>query len=74
MLATPAEFSAAVPRSVPSAKKLTVPVGMPPVAEVTFAVRVRGWNCGNEADEKVTAVLVLPVVTVTLSAGAVLFA
>jgi hypothetical protein len=74
MLATPLELNVPVPMGVPSAKKVTVPVGIPPVAEVTLAVMVRGWNCGNEAEERVTAVFVLPVVTVTLRAGAVLFA
>ena len=74
IFATPVGFSAAVPTDVPSAKKVTVPVGIPPVADVTFAVMVRGWNCGSEAAEKLTEVLVLPVVTVTLRAGAVLFA
>ena len=42
MLAMPAEFSAATPMVLPSAKKVTVPVGMPPDAEESFALMVRG--------------------------------
>ena len=52
MLATPAALSVAAPIGLPSAKKVTVPVGIPPVAEETFAVMVRGWNCGSEAAER----------------------
>lgn len=74
ILTVPAEFNVPDPIMAPSAKKVTVPVGIPPVAEETFAVIVRGWNCGSDAEERMTAVLVVPVVTVTLSAGAVLAA
>ena len=74
MLATPAAFNVPAPIMAPSAKNVTVPVGIPPVAEETFALIVTGWNCGSDADERMTAVVVVPVVTVTLSAGAVLAA
>ena len=74
MLATPDAFSEPVPMDWPSAKKVIVPVGIPPVAEATLAVIVKGWNCGTEAGDSVTAALVVPVVTVMLRAGAVLVA
>lgn len=73
MLPTPAAFSVAAPIAVPSARKVTVPVGMPPLADESFALMVRGWNCGNEAEESMTTAVAVPVVTVTLRAGAVLF-
>jgi hypothetical protein len=72
MAAMPEEFSAAAPIAMPSARKVTVPVGMPPDAEESFAEMVRGWNCGREAGERVTTAVALPVVTVMLRAGAVL--
>ena len=72
MLAIPAEFSAAAPMVLPSAKKVTVPVGTLPLAEESFALMVRGWNCGREAEEKLTTALAVPVVTVMLRGEAVL--
>ena len=72
ILAAPVASSKPVPMSLPSAKKVTVPVGMPPDAEEAFAVMASGWNCGNEAADRETATFAATVVTVTLRAGAVL--
>jgi hypothetical protein len=72
ILATPAAFRVPVPIRLPSAKKVIVPVGMPPDAEEAFAVMVSGWNCGSDAAERETATVALPVVTVIVRAGAVL--
>jgi hypothetical protein len=72
ILAAPEASSVAVPIVLPSARKVTVPVGIPPDAEEAFAVMVSGWNCGKEAADSETATLALPVVTVIGRAGAVL--
>ena len=70
--ATPLAFSVAAPMAFPSARKVTLPVGIPPFAEESFALMVRGWNCGTEADENVMTAFAVPVVTVTLRGAAVL--
>jgi hypothetical protein len=72
IVAAPEASSKAAPMSLPSAKKVTVPVGMPPEDEEALAVIASGWNCGNEAADRETATFAATVVTVTLRGAAVL--
>jgi hypothetical protein len=53
-----------VPMAVPPSRKVTVPVGVPPV-DVTVAVNVTDWPITDGFGEEVTVVVVSALFTVT---------
>ena len=72
-VATPLEFSEVVPSRVVPLKKLTVPVGMPVVAEAIVALMVCAENCSSVDEAEATDALVLALVTESVSGSALLF-
>jgi hypothetical protein len=72
MVATAVLFRVPVPRVVVPSRKVTVPVGVPELLEVTVAVRVTGAPLDAETAELTNAALVAPGVMVSVIAAEVL--
>ena len=72
--ACPCMFMLAVPRTIPPSEKVTTPVGVTPVAEVTAAVNVTGWPKAEGLALLASIVVVAAGFTVCVSAADLLAA